>query len=208
MESFLTLVIAVGSIATGIGAMWAALVARHQARVTERSLAEQNEQARLNLEYDLLTKLTDRFSSPRFLSRRGATAKYLLDNAVVDDDVVAVVADDGVVPVEDLNKAVFEVCNFFEEVGEMLRRGVLSAVPVWSRFSDWVPDYWSVCKPTIEKLREDFRAPAIYEDFEYLARMMTEMNRKRGVAPTPREQLRRSLKVEAAVGNEPPTTTE
>ena len=35
MDTFLTLVIALGGIATGIGAIWAALVARRQAQVTE-----------------------------------------------------------------------------------------------------------------------------------------------------------------------------
>jgi hypothetical protein len=77
MDTFLTLVIALGGIATGIGAIWAAMLARRQAQATERSLAqterslaEQNERARLTLEYDLLTRLADRFDSPHFLSRR------------------------------------------------------------------------------------------------------------------------------------------
>ena len=35
MESIFTLVIALGGIATGIGAIWTALVARRQALVTE-----------------------------------------------------------------------------------------------------------------------------------------------------------------------------
>ena len=54
METLLTLTIAVSGIITGIGAIWAAFVARRQAQVTERSLAqterslvEQNERSRL-----------------------------------------------------------------------------------------------------------------------------------------------------------------
>ena len=78
MDTFLTLVIALGGIATGIGAIWAALLARRQAQATERSLAEQNERLRLNLELDLLTRLGDRFESPHFLSRRREAARYLL----------------------------------------------------------------------------------------------------------------------------------
>jgi hypothetical protein len=49
MESFLTLVIAVGGIATGIGAIWAALadrrqgqISERQAQLTEQSLAKPN----------------------------------------------------------------------------------------------------------------------------------------------------------------------
>ena len=43
MEPLLTLVIALGGIATGIGAIWAALVAKRQAQLTERSLSEQRQ---------------------------------------------------------------------------------------------------------------------------------------------------------------------
>src|SRR4051794_16549593 len=43
VDTFLTLVIALGGIATGIGAIWAAMVARRQAQVTERSLDEQRQ---------------------------------------------------------------------------------------------------------------------------------------------------------------------
>ena len=127
MESLLTLTIAVNGIATGIGAIWAAVVARRQAQVTERSLAqterslaEQNERSRLNLEVDLLTKLRDRFEGPHFLSRRRAAAKYLIENVLVDD----------MVEVERLNRAVFDVCNFFEELGELQRLGALQVESV------------------------------------------------------------------------------
>jgi hypothetical protein len=42
MDTLLTLVLALGGIATGIGAIWTALAARCQAQLTERSLTEQN----------------------------------------------------------------------------------------------------------------------------------------------------------------------
>jgi hypothetical protein len=91
MDTLLTLVIAVGGIATGIGAIWAAVAARRQAQLTERSLTqterslaeqvqtlrEQNERARLTLEYDLLSRLDVRIDTPQFRSTTKA-AKYLL----------------------------------------------------------------------------------------------------------------------------------
>ena len=40
MDTLLTLVIAVGGIATGIGAIWAALAARRQAQISERASKE------------------------------------------------------------------------------------------------------------------------------------------------------------------------
>jgi len=156
-------------------------IARRQAQVTERSLAEQNERARLTLEYDMLSRLGERTDIPHFLSRRRAAANYLLDNAFVDDDVVEV---------ERLNTAAMDVCSILEEVGEILRLGVLRAEPVWNRFGIWAQGYWSVCKPTIEKMRKEWEDPSLFEEFEYLCRVLDEMDRKRGVAPRTQQWLR------------------
>jgi len=212
VETFLTLIIALGGIATGIGAIWAALAARRQAQLserslaqtersfaqTERSLAEQNERARLTLEYDMLSRLGERTDIPHFLSRRRAAANYLLDNAFVDDDVVEV---------KRLNAAAMDVCSILEEVGEMLRLEVLRAEPVWNRFGIWAQGYWSVCKPTIEKMRKEEEDPSLFEEFEYLCRVLDEMDRKRGVAPRTQEWLRQFIEDEASIGEDRPSTT-
>src|SRR5215212_9362292 len=153
VDTFLTLVIAVGGIATGIGAIWAALAARRQAQITERSLAlterslaEQNERSRLNLEVDLLTRMADRWEMPHFLSRRRTAADYLLNNAIVGEDIVEV---------RRLPKAVFDVCNYFEELGDLQRFGVLQATSVWNRFGTMAQAYWLTCEPSLTKRREE-----------------------------------------------------
>jgi hypothetical protein len=213
MDTFLTLVIALGGIATGIGAIWAALASRRQAQVTERqaqlterslteqrqSLAEQNERARLTLEYDLMSRLTERFVNPHLLTTTRAAAKYLLDNAFVEDDMVGAPS---------LNLAVMEICNMFEEVGEMVSLGVLRAELVWSRFGIFAQTFWLVCQPAIEKLREEWEDPALYEDFEYLSRLIAETDSERGVSVPKQEQVRQVLEAMATSGQEPPTKTE
>jgi hypothetical protein len=139
MDTFLTLVIALGGIATSIGAIWAALAARRQGQIgerqaqiterslalTERSLAEQNERARLTLEYDLLTRAVDRLETPYFLGRRREAARCLLDNAFSGEEKVGT---------RSLNHAALLVCDAYEELGEMVRIGILSAESVWNRF--------------------------------------------------------------------------
>jgi hypothetical protein len=91
MDTLLTLVIALGGIATGIGAIWAALASRRQTHLTEQSLAqterslaeqseslrEQNERRRLNLEVDLLFRMADRYDSQHSLSSRRKAAKHV-----------------------------------------------------------------------------------------------------------------------------------
>jgi hypothetical protein len=59
VDTFLTLVIAVGGIATGIGAIWTAVLARRQLLEQRRFLEEQNDRARLTLEFDLVTRLEE-----------------------------------------------------------------------------------------------------------------------------------------------------
>jgi hypothetical protein len=212
MDSFLTLVIALGGIATGIGAIWAALAARRQAQVserlaqlTERRLTEQNERARLNLELDLLTRLADRFDSPRFLSRRRAAANYLIDNVFVEDDMVEV---------ERLNRAGWDVCGFFEDVGHLQRVGVLQVESVWNSFGSVTRTYWPLCKPAIERLREERKVPTMYEEFEHLSRVVADLEHKWGIGPPTKEHLREVMEDETVagedeivLGEEPPATT-
>jgi hypothetical protein len=213
MDKLLTLVIALGGIATGVGAIWAALAARRQGQIserqaqitegslaqTERSLAEQNERARLTLEYDLLTRMRERFESPQLRSSRRATAKYFLENTFVDDEVVEApsMANDAV-----------EVCNFFEELGEMVRLGILGAESVTSRFSVHGQAYWTLCRPAIEKFREEWELSTIYEEFEYLSRLMADLDPEQGAAPRRPEVLRQVMEWESVVGEEPSTMTE
>jgi hypothetical protein len=231
MDTFLTLVIAVGGIATGIGAIWTAMLARRQlneqrqflkeqteiakrqAELTEQSLAqtersvseqvqtlrEQNERSRLNLELDLLIRLGERFVSPHLRSSRRAAAKYLSDNAFVKDDVVEV---------EHLNRATYDVVDFFEEVGHLQRIGALQAQSVWNTFGVFAQTYWLLCKPALEKMREEHKDPALYEEFEYLSGVLADIDRSRGIESYEQARVRQTLEYEALLGEEPPTATD
>jgi hypothetical protein len=205
MDTLLTLVIAVGGIVTGIGAIWTAVAARRQAQLTEQSLAQtersltkQNERLRISLEVDLLDRVQDRYDSQLFIGRRSAAAKYLLDNAFVDDRMVEV---------ERLNNAAFQVCNFFENLAYLQTIDALSATAVWNTFSWDLRIHWSLCKSGIEKLREEWQDPTLYEEFERLSRLMDDMFRERGIPPDPTpEAIRQGLEEEAARGGESRTT--
>src|SRR5215208_7007052 len=204
MEPLLTLVIALGGIATGVGAIWTAVVTRHLARTTEESVAEQtqslreqNERARLTLEYDLLTRLDDRLATPYYLRTMREASMYLQDNAFVGDELVEGTS---------MTFAVGEVCSFFEELGELLRQGVLRAETVWNRYAVMAQTYWLVCKPPIEKERKNWKDPTLYEQFEYLCRVMAELDRKRGIPAPTQELLRQSLEYQATINIESPTT--
>jgi hypothetical protein len=192
----LTLVIAVGGIATGIGAIWTAVLGRSQLLEQRRFLEEQNERARLTLEFDLLTRLEDRFQSPHFLARRRSAARHVLDALFAESDAV----EAGV-----FDRASYDVANFFENVGYLQRSGVLRAESVWHTFGMAARVYWAAYAPTARKMREEQNDPTVYEDFERLDRLVTDMSGERGMPPPTREQLRRIMQDETVVGQEGPS---
>jgi hypothetical protein len=177
MEPLLTLVIALGGIATGIGAIWTAVVTRHLARATERSVAEQsrylreqNERARINLEVDLMYMLEERFDSPRFHNYRINSITYVKENYFVDDDILEV---------HELDLASERLLDFFDEAGHLARIGVLPVERIRAMFPG-VTMVWVLWEPAVEKLREEFGDTQWYEDCEYLYHQIVDLERKRG----------------------------
>jgi hypothetical protein len=67
---------------------------------------------------------------------------------------------------------------------------------------------WLVCKPTIEKEREEWEDPTLYETFEYLCRTLAELDRKRGVPTCTPERLRQLMEDQTTIDEESPTTPE
>jgi hypothetical protein len=198
METYLTLAIAVGGIATGIGAIWAAIVARRelseqrtflqvqtdlsrrQAELSEQNLAsqrhalqEQNERARTNLEVDLMYKLGERWESQTFNNYRRDSIKFFLDNFIING---------GLREVTDIDAATRMLFDFFDEIGYLTRSGVLRIERVLDKYiyarSIWIG--WKIWEPAVKKLRHKGRQPGIWSDFEYLHLQLLEFNRRRG----------------------------
>jgi hypothetical protein len=190
LETLLTLVIAVGGIATGIGAIWTAMLARRQILDQRRFLEEQNERARLTLEFDLLARMEALFESPGFLERRSAAGHV----------VKGFFAEDGTVEAGTFDRASYDVANFFEEVGYLHRSRVLREESVWHTFGMAARVYWYAYEPTIRKMRREENDPTFYEDFEQLVRVVDDFGGKRGTPPPAPEQLRRILQDETAIG--------
>ena len=186
MDTFLTLVIALGGIATGIGAIWTAMLTRSH-------LGEQNQRARLNLEVDLLFRYADRFENELFLRRRRAAAKYLLDNAFVGDEMVGV---------ERLNRAALSVCGYFEDLAYLQRVGALEAETVRNSLGWAIRTYWPLCKPAIERERVEWKVPTMYEEFEHLSRVVADLERELGIEPPTDKLLRQAMEEETIAGED------
>jgi hypothetical protein len=199
MEPLLTLVIALGGIATGIGAIWTAVVTRHLARLTEESLREQNERARINLEVDVMQRLDERALSQRYLNYTKRSTTYIKENYFVDDDILEV---------DHLDLASSQILNFYEELGYLTRTGVLHLERVWNSYGGDLTMAWALWEPAVKKMREELKDPTIFEHTEYLYHQLLDLNRQRGLGserPT-KEELRRYVEdslLVAEVGEEP-----
>jgi hypothetical protein len=196
MEPILTLVIALGGIATGIGAIWTALVTRHLARATERSvvqsekslaeqsqhLREQNERARINLEVDLMYRLVELFNSPRYQNYRKRSLTYVIENYFADDNILEV---------QHLDPASEAIFSFFEDIGYLTRIGVLRIERVWRQF-EGILYAWTLWEHAVKKVREEFQDPLAFEELEYLYRQLVDYDIQRGGtgAPPTQEELR------------------
>src|SRR5215208_8067656 len=206
MDTFLTLVIALGGIATGIGAIWAAMLARRQGRVTEQSLREQlksfqeqNERARLSLEVDMLLKFFERFQGKglSLSETRRSAAKHIKDTFFEGDN--------DLLEVNHLNKAGEDVLNFFELMGLLVRAESIDERLVQEMFSFRLVRYWELCKPAVERAREEDRSPDLWVNFEDLANRMIALakedgalkrkaSRKRSCAGSSRKKPLRALR--------------
>ena len=196
MDTLLTLVIAVGGIATGIGAIWTAVLARRQLLEQRNFLKEQNDRARLTLEFDLITRLEDRFQSPRFLARRRTAARHAMETFF---------AEDGTIEAGVFDRSSYDVANFFENVGYLQRSGVLRPESVWHTFGMAARVYWALFDPTVREMRREQEDPTFYEDFDRLVRLVADMSGERGTPPPTQEQLRRVVQDETVIGQEEPS---
>jgi hypothetical protein len=207
MEPLLTLVIALGGIATGIGAIWTAVVTRNLARLTEESLREQNERARINLEVNVMHKMAERSLSQRYQNYLLRSFTYVKENYVVDDDILEV---------DHLDPASEQVLNFYEELGYLTRTGVLQPERVWNMFGGTLQLAWVLWEHAVKKVREEWKDPTIYEHTEYLYHQFLDIDRRRGIGsqrPTKEELCRfvedsllaTEVGEEPAAGGEAPT---
>lgn len=201
METYITLVIAIGGIATGIGAIWTALVARRQlgeqrrlleedaviarrqAQLMEEtliqqrdSLQSQNERARVNLEVEVMYKLWKQWESRTFQAYRQQSMQYVLDHFFVDGELREVKQ------MEPGSRLLFD---FFDEIGYLTRNGVVSIERVTSTFGIPLRLGWALFEPAINAYREESSAPYRYANSEELYHRILDYDRARGGTGNP-----------------------
>lgn len=84
--------------------------------------------------------------------------------------------DPGYVP----SGAAGSLANFWESIGTLAREGHIDRRLIWDVDGNSIQVWWAFLAPHCRRQRETDRDPAIYENFEWLAGVMNEMDRRAG----------------------------
>lgn len=106
--------------------------------------------------------------------------------------VVLVALRDGADPAS-LPPVASDIANFWERVGYLVKAGHVDRVLVNQYFDASIRVWWGWLEPTARATRGRDADPALFENFEWLAGLMAEMDRKIGKTATFDEANRTSL---------------
>lgn len=91
----------------------------------------------------------------------------------------------------------FELPDFFETLGLLLRHKVVDEELIWQTFSYWVRNYWILTESYITRMRNETKDKTFYTEFEYLSARMTELEKKkRKTSEIKEEELRKFIEEE------------
>lgn len=82
-----------------------------------------------------------------------------------------------------LRDSVLAVCNLLQELGTAYRRRVVDRRYTWDVFGAMIGKYWRNLSPFVSALRKARGRGTLFQDFEFLAGQMAEMDRGRGLRP-------------------------
>lgn len=108
--------------------------------------------------------LRERFDAPRMRKARKLLSQRLLNGR--HEDISAM-----------------EVAAFFELIGAMTRRKVLSGELVWEAFGTWISGYYYAMRNPVDligRARTEFKDPLIMHEFEWLNAAIAPMDRAHG----------------------------
>jgi hypothetical protein len=83
-------------------------------------------------------------------------------------------------------QAIDTVANFFENMGMFVKNRIIDRRLACDMWAYIILRNWDALRPMVTFVREDLRQPAVWENFEYLAALSAEYQRKHGMGTYPR----------------------
>jgi hypothetical protein len=139
------------------------------------------------------------FEGEHMLAIRRRAAKYIKDTFFVDGSLREV---------HTVNRDLWEVLNFYEDLGYFVTIGAVRPYTAWRSFGMGSFAYWALSRPAMVKERERTKEPNLYGDWERLMERLFELSRRSGEefkGEFTEEELREFIEEECFAGEEPPT---
>lgn len=176
---------AIGAIFAAIGTVAAFFVILAQVRKAQAQIKvmhEQTEALRATTGWDLLLRMADRFDSERICAARGRAA-LTLKSAMTDERPADFWTKAG------RGRRVQDVIDVFEDLGLLVKQRALDEKAVWSTFSYYITNYYSLCTQTrwFEEWCGD--DPTFYEEFKWLYARMQELRHEEPEADFLEEEM-------------------
>jgi hypothetical protein len=87
---------------------------------------------------------------------------------------------DGADPADAANGAAHAISGFWENIASLARAGHIDPKLLWNSSGGDCVDYWAMLAPFARKQRTGLAMPTLYENFEWLAGVMAELDRRAG----------------------------
>jgi hypothetical protein len=139
---------------------WFSAKQRHDTReAVDRTIEAQRRVALDEIAVHLYLDMKARWDSDRTLKSRKALAYHYIGSTARNAAFFEAMQED--------------VPNFFEDLGSLLKRGLVNEELTYSFISYYVNGWYSVCRPYIEWLQKKKKDNSLFADFKFLAdRMM------------------------------------
>jgi hypothetical protein len=97
---------------------------------------------------------------------------------------ILVALRDGVDPAHIPEALLVSIGGFWEKIGGLVRAGHIDPELLWNGSGGDCAVWWTTLAPLTRRLRAEVEGPTYFENFEWLARIMNERNRRSGMVPT------------------------
>ena len=181
MRRLLIIIFAVLCIVLALLFVWAGVVLNHVgamigsttfwigigsvgALITLIFIYDQTKTTRMVSAADFLLKLWESFYSDDMRERRIELAKIIKE--FPDDN-------------KKLDSSSLEVLDFFENIGLLVKTGVVPLEYIWSGYYYWIVYYWTAVKNYVFWFRKEEDDPTYFDSFEYLFKQVIDFDERR-----------------------------
>lgn len=139
----------------------------------QKAAVKQSDLSKETLSVDLTLKFDDRFNNKSMLLKRKFVSQELMTSATISLEKVA----NTIISRPPVKDRLEDILDFFETIGQLVRRGTLDEVLIWHTFYHWFYHYYFLTEKFINYKRE--KSASSYPDIKWLHQKMLLLEKER-----------------------------